>query len=65
MAGRPEDRERNERQQHGVKPSDHGRASDASITQHLRDVHRRKGHTRQSVAQRPATVERPQAPEKD
>ena len=63
MSGGAEDRERSERQQHGVKPSDDGRASDAGIAEYLRDVYRRKRHTRQGVAHRPAAAERPKARE--
>ena len=59
MAGRTEHRERDQRQQHGVKSSDQGRAGDARITQHLRDIHRRKGHTRENVAHRRFAVEGP------
>ena len=57
MAGRTEDGERNERQQHGVKPGDHGHAGDAGIAEHLRDVHRRQDHARQNITRRGAEVD--------
>jgi hypothetical protein len=63
MAGGTEDRKRDERQQHGVKPSDDRRASDPGIAEDLRDVHRRESHASLDVAPRLGAAERPKARE--
>ena len=61
MAGGAKDRERSERQQHGIEPSDHRCAGDAGVAEHLRDVHRREGNACQGIAHRLAATERPDA----
>ena len=58
----PKTRERNQRQQHGVESGDDGRAGDAGVAEHLRDVHRRERHARQSIAPSLAGLKRPKAP---
>jgi hypothetical protein len=64
MAGGSENRERDQRQQHRVKPGHDRRARDPGIAEHLRDVHRRERHPRDDVAHRPGAAERAKAREK-
>ena len=63
VAGRPEDRECDERQQHGVEAGDDGHPGDAGVAEHLRDVHRREDHARQRVACHAAGCDGPKARE--
>ncbi len=64
MAGRPEQREARQRQQNRVEAGDDGRAGDAGVAEHLRDVHRGERQAGEHVPQRRARLDRKETAEK-
>jgi hypothetical protein len=65
MARGTEDRECNDWEQHCVQSGNHRHASDPRVTEHLRDIHRRKSHAREYIARRRLGVEGPEARKKN
>jgi hypothetical protein len=59
MARGTEDRECKDWEQHCIKPGNHGQASNPCVAEYLGDIHRRKGHASDYIAQRSFQIERP------